>query len=780
MHELFKRLASFSVRYRWAVIGVWLAGTVAAVNLLPSLTSVIKNDNADFLPASAPSVQAANLAKPLVGSSNQDVFVVAANPSGEALSRADLAAVQREARLLARVPYVVSAKILGESLNRKAAQIIVRANISLASDTPAKTLISRIIATFHKASPPPGLVFHTAGSLADQVAIDEKTSSSGARTQDISLIFIIVLLLLVFRSVLAPIATLLPPALVLTMAGPVIAFIAEHSSVKISTVTQLLLIVLILGAGTDYGLFLVFRVREEMRRGRVGREAVVAALSRVGESITFSAATVIVALLSLLAASFGFYHDLGIPLALGVTMMLLAGLTLTPALLAVLAPVLFWPVTPKVGHQLTGFWGRVAQRAIRKPIPTLVVGLVVFGALAIASLGNHASGFGGATTAPAGSDAAKGDAILKADYPEASANPTTIVFRFRQPIWSPGGLQRVRRAEDVLVQSHLFTNLLGPLDPAGFTIPISDMLRLHELLGAANRLPAIQPHTYPISLIPSYVYQAYRSTVELISEDGRTIAFEASLRAGDPGSTAAMDAVPAMRAVTRHAVLVSGAEAGGVTGEAPGLYDVSHTSSQDLAHIVPIAIAVIGVLLALLLRSLVAPLYLIASVGLSYLAALGVAVVIFMDIGGASGLTFILPFLMFIFLLALGEDYNILVMSRIREEALSKPLRQAVADAIGVTGTTVTSAGVVLAGTFAIFAVAGAVGPGASQVRDVGWGLAIGVLMDTFLVRSIFVPSIAVLLGRFNWWPSRLARPTAPTADNLEAPSEVAASAQTS
>ena len=144
-----------------------------------------------------------------------------------------------------------------------------------------------------------------------------------------------------------------------------------------------------------------------------------------------------------------------------------------------------------------------------------------------------------------------------------------------------------------------------------------------------------------------------------------------------------------------------------MTGEAPAIYDISAISNSDLAHVIPIAIIVIGVLLALVMRSLVAPLYLIASVALSYFAALGLAVIIFIKLGDYGGITFILPFLLFIFLLALGEDYNILVMTRIREEAHHMPLREAVSRAVGVTGTTVTSAGLVLAGTFAVFALVG-------------------------------------------------------------------------
>jgi len=211
----------------------------------------------------------------------------------------------------------------------------------------------------------------------------------------------------------------------------------------------------------------------------------------------------------------------------------------------------------------------------------------------------------------------------------------------------------------------------------------------------------------------------------------------------------------------KRAARRAGADASGAAGEAPALYDVSSISNSDVGTIVPIAILAIGLVLALVLRSLVAPAYLIASVVLSYLASLGISVIVFMKIPGNSGIVFLLPFLMFIFLLALGEDYNILVMTRIREEAQGHRLEGAVIRAVGATGPTVTSAGLVLAGTFVVLAVVGGSGQGNEEIRVIGVGLAIGILLDTFVVRTVLVPSTVELLGRWNWWPSRLSRPGA-------------------
>lgn len=202
-----------------------------------------------------------------------------------------------------------------------------------------------------------------------------------------------------------------------------------------------------------------------------------------------------------------------------------------------------------------------------------------------------------------------------------------------------------------------------------------------------------------------------------------------------------------------------GAVDSGVGGIDAAGYDVNHIATTDLEHIIPVVLLVIGILLAILLRSLIAPLYLIATVALSYFASLGFAMIVFVHLGGDPGLNFILPFLMFIFCMALGEDYNILVMSRIREEAHGKvTLKQAVTKAIGVTGSTVTSAGLILAGTFTVLALAGGGEGAGDQIKQIGFGIAFGILLDTLFVRTLLVPSIVVLLGDWNWWPSKLWR----------------------
>ena len=314
-------------------------------------------------------------------------------------------------------------------------------------------------------------------------------------------------------------------------------------------------------------------------------------------------------------------------------------------------------------------------------------------------------------------------------------------------------------AERQLAADPVFTSVSGPLNANGTALTAAQYAALYAAYGPPR-------DTHGLGRDPGPAGQAGRVPVlpgqRLLRQRGRAHDLVRHLagggnrdhhRGGTGGARRPGRAARAARA--------AGAAAAGVTGQAAFTYDVAQLSDGDLWTVIPIAIAVIAVLLALVLRSLIAPLYLIASVVLSYFAALGLTVLLFVNVAGQPGLTFILPFLLFVFLLALGEDYNILVMTRIREEARQLPLREAVGRALSVTGTTVTSAGLVLAGTFGVLAIVGSGSAGAQNVRtivNVGVGLALGVLMDTFLVRTLLVPSAVVLIGRWNWWPSALSR----------------------
>jgi putative drug exporter of the RND superfamily len=781
--DIFRAIGRFAVKFRWPILVFWIVAAALIPKALPSLANAAQGNNSAFLPASAPSQHAIDLAAPLGVSTKVTVVPVIAARDGGPLTAADQAWLSGPLQAgLGKVATVEKVKVLAVSqpvagVAGQAAEIQVQSNVNGGGNgTAIVNLVDNLRTAIKGAAPPSGLQVHLTGPLATQVDQQKQNGNSNQSVEIVTGLLILIILLLVFRALLAPLVTLLPAFFSVAISGPLVAEAAQHG-LKVSFLAQILLTVLVLGAGTDYNLFLVFRVREHIRRGEAPKDAVVSALTKVGESITFSALTVVAALLSLLFATFQIYSTLGIPLAIGIAVALLAGLTLTPALLAIFGKAAFWPTRNRVGATSTGVWGKIATRILKRPAVALATGVVIFGALATFVTGYVGGGFGGSTTAPAGTDSAVGATLQSKYFPSTSANPTELIYKLSTPVWdNPAPLVA---AEQQLKASGVFTTVAGPLNPGG-TVSISpaQYSGLHQVVSSAipsGELPPTMPPAVAQALQPvagnnaAEAYQLYRATTNFVSPDGKTIQFLTGLSAGEASTTAAMNATPAIRTEAAKVAPALHATDNGVLGQAPIFYDISSISNSDLGTVIPIAIIVIGILLALVMRSLVAPLYLIASVAVSYFAALGTAVLIFIKIGHSGGITFILPFLLFIFLLALGEDYNILVMTRIREEAHKMSLKEAVSKALGITGTTVTSAGIVLASAFAVFAVVGGAS-GGSQIRDVGLGLVLGILMDTFVVRTVLVPCTCVLLGRWNWWPSKL------TIDSPEAES-VSASA---
>jgi RND superfamily putative drug exporter len=411
--------------------------------------------------------------------------------------------------------------------------------------------------------------------------------------------------------------------------------------------------------------------------------------------------------------------------------MLLAALTFLPAILAILGRAVFWPGKTINTKNKIGLWGRVADRVIKRPKTMIVVGLAIFIALSLGVVGYKTAGFT-SESAPAGSDSALGNKVLVQHFPAANNNPQFLLMTFNQPVWDH--LDKLAAAENQLASSPTFKAISGPFSINGFKLTPEALKNLHD-----------DDQNNPL----------FKAESQFISPDGKVVQLYSVANTGPSGSVAAANATPKVQNVLDQAAATAGATGGRIYGQDAAAYDISKIANNDLKRIIPLVLVVIGILLAIMLKSLIAPLYLIATVALSYLAALGFAMIVFVHWQGEDGLNFILPFMMFVFSMALGQDYNILVMSRIREEAHGNiSLKQAVTKAIGVTGTTVTSAGLVLAGTFTVFGLAG----GDKQFEEIGFSIAFGILLDTFFVRTLLVPSIVVLLGKWNWWPSKLSK----------------------
>jgi RND superfamily putative drug exporter len=723
---MFKAIAKFSVRFRWPIIIFWIAMVPILSSSFPNINDVTQNSTKDFLPKNSPTATASDLESAFQKKDTASNAVLVASRGSGPLTEQDNAALQKVVDNVKKTKEITEVDDLGVSADGQAHEYLVGVS-GAAFGNGAFDIVDDLRAAIHKVELPDGMKANLTGDLAAQIDQENANSSGRNKTELYSVVLILVLLLLVFRSILAPIVTLIPAGLALAISQPVIAE-STKAGVKVGFITQIMLIVLLLGAGTDYGLFLVFRVREEMRsKGMNAKQAVIEALTHVGESITFSALTVIAALLCLLFAVFGLYNGLGPALAIGLVIMLLIALTFLPALISVLGRAVFWPTKTHQHEVRIGIWGRLADRAIKRPVLVLLLGLVVFAGLGSGLLSYKSAGFGD-VSAPAGSDSAVGQAVIERHFPAANNNPQLLIFRFDTPVWD--NPEPIAKAENELAASKTFTAVSGPLNANGFSLTTQQLKQIH---GTGD----------PVE----------KALTQFISKDGKTVQFYGILRAGKTGSAEALAVIPQVRNEVQKVANDVGATIGTVYSADSVAYDINRTTDNDLKRIIPIVLVVIAALLAILLRSLVAPWYLIATVGLGYVASLGLSMYIFVHLLGHGGINFVLPFLMFVFGMALGQDYNILVMSRIREEAHhSKTLFGAITKAVGITGTTVTSAGLILAGTFSIFGIVG----GNEQGEQIGFGVAFAILLDTFFVRTLLVPSIVALLGKWNWWPSKL------------------------
>lgn len=755
MVRLFSFLGRLVVRYRWPVVAAWVVATVCVVVLLPPLSSIPSSAGSEVLPRSAPVERATRLADRVSASAEAStVLTVVAAARTPVFANGNPAWLGTLEQRIGRVSTVRRVREVAVSSTGRAIELQVDSTVGPDSTAPGSAgtrLVGSLRALLGPPLVPRDVDARLTGPLVVHIEQQRSSTSQDSVIQYLSYGVILVLLLLAYRSLLAPLVTLVPAAVALLVAGGVIAE-AYRAGIPVSGATSYILIVLLLGAGTDYGVFFLFRVREEIREGLSPEDAVCEAMSWVGEAIAVSALTVVAALATLLLATFGLYHSLGAPLALGMAVMLLAGLTLLPALIAIGGRVVFWPA--QLDHHAEPRrrgWFRLASAATRRPWVTLGGGLAIFALAAIGLLGTTTTGFAAPSTGPKGSESAQANALLQANFPGSSIVPVVAAVELDHPVWTdPGALEQVAGA---LEHSGLIRSELGPLDPNGTSFSPATYAALYRRLGPPRDLTRAKALS---SGLGAPTLLAYAASGSYLSPSGRVAVLDVVPVDASTTTPAGLAAVSHIDAVLARSARAVGAKASGVTGVAAYAEGVSRASRHDLLEIVPIVAIVIGLLLALVLRSAVAPLYLVASVVVSYLAALGLTATIFVHLGPNSGLNFVLPFLMFVFLMALGSDYNIMIMTRIREEAHEVPLRQAVVDAIRRTGTTITSAGTILGGTFAVLALTSGPGGTSEQVHQIGFGIAAGVLLDTFFVRTLIVPAVVVLLGRWNWWPSRL------------------------
>lgn len=688
------------------MIAVWLAAVAVIVPLAPRLSEVASTDQGSFLPSSYESAKADAVAKRhfAAGSGASSVFVVR-RPDGAPLGGADRSQVARLARDLqrARIPRVTEVSTgPAQVAPSRRAQLVSVFFRGTAQDQPVRDAVKALRAHARASLAGSGLSALLTGEAAIQVDSRDSSQSATRTVGVVTVALIVVLLGAIFRGPLAALMPIVAIGGIYALATALLASLAKVAGFKVDQGLTTLLVVVLFGIGTDYVLFLLFRYRERLRAGDEPAAAVAFAVARVGQAIASSALVVIVAFVALGLSTLGSLRDLAPGFLIAVVLMLLAALTLIPALLTLLGARTFWPSRNWQRTPQGTLARRIGALVGRHPARTaLVLGplLVALGAAALF----YRADYDIANQLPASTEAAKGFTALKAAFPAGALNPTQVY-------------------------------VVG----AGARHP-------GELRGLAARLRAL----------PGVATVGRPQT----SRDGRAALVSVELRAS-PYANTSLDLVAGPLRRAAHA----GAPPGTVLvgGQSSTLADVRAAVNRDYKVVFPAAAVLIGLILGVVLRSVVAPLYLLLAVALGFAATLGASVVAFQGIAGDSGLTFFLPTIVYLFVVAMGTDYNILITTRLREEVRegNEP-RRASALAVEHAAPTVAAAGVILAGTFASLALGGV-----GLLTQLGFTVAIGIVIVSFLMAAVLIPSVTALLGPLVWWPGhsaeRAAAPESP------------------
>ncbi|GAA2006717.1 MMPL family transporter [Brevibacterium samyangense] len=550
---------------------------------------------------------------------------------------------------------------------------------------------------------------------------------------------VLVILVLVYRSFLLPIAVLATSMCALCVALLSVWWLAKSGTLLLSGQTQGILFILVIGAATDYALLYVARFREELRRTRSTWEATGRAWRASLEPILASGGTVIAGLLCLLFSDLRSNSTLGPVAAIGIAFAVLSALTLLPAILLGFGRAAFWPRRPRFepeavaaenGRPAGGLWTKVAGGVRRSP-RALWMGatlLLIAGTLGVTQL--QASGVPQSELVLGASEAREGQEALGAHFPGGSGSPTYLVVPEADLADVGETLTGIAGIDSVAVTA--------ADSPAG-TVPLESVLAAEDPGRSTAEAPADSAGAAPGAGPGAFPAEP---TVA-----GGDVLLQATLASAADSA----DAERTVRAIRTQVHAVSpDVLVGGVTATT---IDTNDAAIHDRNLIIPIVLAVILVILVLLLRSVLAPVLLVATTVLSFGTALGVSALVFNDVLRFPGADPAVPLYGFVFLVALGIDYNIFLMTRVREESLVHGTQEGISRGLAITGGVITSAGVVLAATFAALAVIPIL-----FLAQLAFIVAFGVLLDTFLVRSVLVPALAHDLGARIWWPNRRIR----------------------
>jgi RND superfamily putative drug exporter len=709
---MFAAIARTVIAHPWYTIVSWLVGVGIVLALAPSLGTYTTGNNQNFLPNSFQSVQAQNVGnKYFPAQSGGTGALVVSRQDGSPLSQADQTKASDLATSLQndKIPGVISVKFGPGSVASN--QSVATLQVAFAGQ-PGEDQVNAAVGTVRTTADAflagSGLQSGLTGNAAIQVDTTNAYNHANKIITIATVLLIFVLLGLIFRSLIIAVLPIVVIGLVHAAVSGIAAWLAEVFKFQVSNSLASLLVVVLFGIGTDYIVFLLFRYREQLRRGAPCKDALTFSCSVVGKVVASSALTVMGAFAALSLAKLGSLSTLAPGLIVAVATMLVTTLTLVPAILSLLGDHLFWP----------GGYGKLPQKnafaregAFVARHPGLVAGvlIIVLGGLAFATTGWTPT-YNTLAELPASTPSQVAYNTLARGFPAGALSPTQVY-------------------------------VVG-------TAPLSQS-SLNTLTTNLTKAPGVAQVTPP-----------------QLSTASPNVAFVNVFLKEDPYSNAALDDVQnTVRPIAKSSLPGDQVLVGGQTSI---FVDVRSQLRSDFHLVLPVALAIIAVILALLLGAMAAPLSLLLCVMLAFLATLGASVLVFLHGLGYDGIDFTIPTVLFIFVVAIGTDYNILIASRLREEFLNGfSSRDAARIAVSNDAPTVAAAGVILALTFASLMLAGI-----ANLTELGFGVAVGIVIAAFGMAPLLVPALSALEGRVFWWPRSAPKvPASPSPDGTELPS---------
>jgi putative drug exporter of the RND superfamily len=689
-------------RSKWAILVVWIIAIFAMFPLGSKLADKTSDDTQSFLPASAESTEVVRrLDEDFPGGETDQAIVVYQRDGG--LTAADKKKIAADQLAIneagpqkinvagpQQVPFTAGAPPDLVSKNGDVATAVYTTPTDFENEADWGKAM-RDITDVNTG----GMNVYVTGGVGFATDAHDVFENLDAKLLLATVALVLVLLGAIYRSVLIALTPLVVVFFAYTLAQAFVYLLAESGATVSSNATSIL-IVLMFGVGTDYCLLLTSRYREELRRIEDKHDAMARAVRRAGPAILASGLTVALAMLVLALADNKGTSSLGPVFAIGVTCALVAGLTLLPALLTIFGRPGFWPRRSVVAYDPAhaeregqGLWRRFGDRVLQRPTHALVATVAIFVAGAFGVLAYKVD-YSTTSFFKDSVESVEGFDVMREAFPAGTLAPTTVLVESDS---GPVGQPQISVTED----------------------------KLRGVEGVARV-----------------------SDSGLRSNDGSTADLDVIL-SEDPLDKSGLDIVPRMRDavadVPGATVLVGGSSAIN--------YDLDQANSHDLELIAPLALVVMAIILGILLQAVVAPLVLLASVILSFLCTLGISILFIRFVVGDAGFDSSIPIFAFIFLVALGIDYTIFLMARVREEARRHGTREGMLRALSATGPVITSAGVILAGTFSVLMTLPV-----TFTFDLGLMVALGILLDTFIVRTIMVPAAVEVLGDKIWWPS--------------------------